>query len=174
MPSFLEGLLRALGVWRLNWRGLRRIVQLTSRSNGSTVFPLMLLRVMPTTRLIVLRHGETCWNREGRFQGHLDSPLTSVGIRQGQALARRLAGYRFSALYSSDLGRAEATARIIAEASGQEVCLDARLRERHLGVLQGQLVSEARQKFPEAYDTFKRGVADKPVPGGESNRERFE
>lgn len=129
---------------------------------------------MPTTCLIVLRHGETCWNREGRFQGHLDSPLTPAGIEQAHALARRLAGHRFTALYSSDLGRAEATARIIAGATGQVVSIDPRLRERHLGVLQGWLPSEAKKRFPEAYGIFRKGAADQPVPGGESSVERFE
>ncbi|HXJ76547.1 MAG TPA: histidine phosphatase family protein [Candidatus Dormibacteraeota bacterium] len=127
---------------------------------------------MSATRLIILRHGETTWNREGRFQGHLDSPLTPAGLEQAHALARRLTDCAFTALYSSDLGRAEATARIIAEATGQTVRLDCRLRERNLGVLQGLLLQEAREKFPDAYALFKHGGVDEIVPGGESTRQR--
>jgi probable phosphoglycerate mutase len=129
---------------------------------------------MSPTRLIVVRHGETTWNREGRFQGHLDSPLTVEGEEQARALARRLAEYSFTTLYSSDLGRAQTTANIIAKATGQTVRLDPRLRERHLGVLQGLLLPEAREKFPDAYALFKHGGVDDIVPGGESTRQRCE
>jgi 2,3-bisphosphoglycerate-dependent phosphoglycerate mutase len=131
---------------------------------------------MVTTRClcIVLRHGETTWNRDGRFQGHLDSPLTERGEEQSRALARRLAGHRFAALYSSDLGRASRTAEIVAATTGHSVLLDARLRERHLGVLQGLTRAEGKERFPEAYRLFKMGGPDEAVPGGESTRQRFD
>ena len=70
---------------------------------------------MESTDVIVVRHGQTQWNTERRFQGHHDSPLTQKGISQAEALARRLAKERLSALYSSDLGRARQTAELIAE-----------------------------------------------------------
>jgi len=129
---------------------------------------------MSSTRMIVVRHGETTWNREGRFQGHLDSPLTPEGLEQAQALGRRLAAHPFTALYSSDLGRAEATARIIGKATNQPLRLDHRLRERNLGVLQGLLLHEAREQFPDAYALFRHGGIDEIVPGGESTRQRCE
>ena len=69
---------------------------------------------MTGTRIILLRHGETVWNVEGRYQGHLDSPLTATGEAQAHALAERLAGQSFARLYSSDLGRAQRTAEFIA------------------------------------------------------------
>lgn len=90
-----------------------------------------------TTRLIVVRHGETRANVEGRWQGHRDWPLTEVGVAQAEAVAQRLEGCGFSSLYSSDLGRALHTARIIANRSGHAIVADERLRERHLGVFQG-------------------------------------
>ena len=128
---------------------------------------------MATTRFIILRHGETVWNREDRYQGHLDSPLTVAGLAQARALAQRLQGCRFSALYSSDLGRARQTAQLIADQTGHRLQLDPRLRERHLGWFQGLIKAEIRQKFPDEYRLFKSGNPDYVVPGGESGRERF-
>ena len=61
------------------------------------------------TELVVVRHGETLWNADGRQQGHLDSPLSELGWRQAEAIAERVAGQPFDALYSSDLGRAYCT-----------------------------------------------------------------
>ncbi len=128
---------------------------------------------MATTGLIILRHGETVWNREDRYQGHLDSPLTPLGLEQACALAARLAASRCSALYSSDLGRARHTAEIIADKTGQRLQLDPRLRERHLGIFQGLVQSEIERKFPDDYRLFKSGDPDYVVPGGESSRQRF-
>lgn len=62
------------------------------------------------TRLILIRHGETVWNREHRMQGHSDSPLSDTGLRQAQLLAQRLKEIEFTALYCSDSGRAHHTA----------------------------------------------------------------
>ena len=125
---------------------------------------------MAPTRLILLRHGETTWNLEGRYQGHLDSPLTPRGESQALALARRLAGVKFTALYSSDLGRAIRTAGIIAQATGHDVGPDPRLRERHLGIFQGLLKSEIKQKLHDEYRLFKTAGPDHAMPGGESAR----
>src|SRR5438477_4218649 len=88
----------------------------------------------PATQIIIVRHGETTWNLEGRHQGHLDSPLTKRGVAQAEALAARLGNEEFAALYSSDLGRALATAEIIGTRCGKSVVIDARLRERNLGI----------------------------------------
>jgi probable phosphoglycerate mutase len=123
---------------------------------------------MATTRLILLRHGETLWNLEQRYQGHLDSPLTDAGVLQSGALASRLAGYAFSALYSSDLGRALQTAEIIAKRTGHTLATDSRLRERHLGIFQGLSKREIRQKYPQEYGLYKSGGPDYAVPNGES------
>src|SRR5215217_8566820 len=98
------------------------------------------------TELILLRHGETEWNALGLLQGHRDSPLSAEGLRQADALAARLATVSFSALYSSDLGRALQTAGRIAARTGHQVHADARLRERGLGVLEGLTREEANQR----------------------------
>lgn len=126
---------------------------------------------MSATRIILLRHGETVWNLEGRYQGHLDSPLTSAGEAQASALARRLATAKFSALYSSDLGRARQTAARIAELSGQEVRVEPRLRERCLGIFQNLLREELKVKFPDEYQQFKSGGPEHVIPQGESTRQ---
>lgn len=126
---------------------------------------------MSVTRLILLRHGETEWNLEGRYQGHLDSPLTPAGVAQARALAERAARQTLSALYSSDLGRAQQTAGAVAESTGLKVTVDVRLRERHLGVFQWLLKAELREKFPDEYRQFKVSGPDYVIPGGESSRQ---
>ena len=125
-----------------------------------------------STVLVVTRHGETAWNLERRAQGHLDSDLTELGLRQAQALAERLAGERFDALYSSDLGRAMNTARAIADRIDLEPTPDVRLRERNLGIMQGLTSAEFRERFPEEYARFRSGDPDYGVPEGESARQR--
>jgi probable phosphoglycerate mutase len=125
--------------------------------------------VVPSSaELVVVRHGETAWNQEGRMQGHLDSPLNAAGVEQAEAVAARLARERFAALYSSDLGRAYETAQRIAARSGHRVVADARLRERHLGVLQGLTREDARRDLPAIYEGYRTGGADFVIPTGES------
>ena len=123
---------------------------------------------MTTTRLILLRHGETVWNRENRIQGHLDSPLNDTGIAQAEALAQRLAGETFDALYSSDLGRARETAERIARRTGHAIVFDAGMRERNLGILQALTRAEAQAIHPEIYSRYRTLGPDYALPGGES------
>jgi len=125
---------------------------------------------MKETILIVVRHAETAWNREKRMQGTTDTPLSDVGRVQAQALARRLAGEAFAALYSSDLSRARDTAHAIAQHSGRELVLEARLRERAFGVFEGLIADEIRARFPQEYARFASRDPDYEVPGGESAR----
>ena len=123
---------------------------------------------MTKTCLILLRHGETLWNLEGRYQGQMDSPLSQNGLTQAHALAARLERHPFTALYSSDLGRALQTADIIGQHTSHEIVTDPSLRERHLGIFQGLVKSEIRRKFTDEYHLFKNGGAEYVVPGGES------
>jgi probable phosphoglycerate mutase len=129
---------------------------------------------MESTHVIVIRHGQTTWNTERRFQGHHDSPLTQKGISQAEALARRLAHERFSALYSSDLGRATRTAQIIAHATGHDVVVDPRLRERGLGLFQGLKSAEIQAAYPQEYERYRNREMDYTVPAGESLRQQVE
>src|SRR5918997_6667336 len=121
-------------------------------------------------QVIIVRHGQTQWNIRRIRQGHLDSELTEKGLIQAQALGKRLARETFSALYSSDLGRAMHTARLIAAVTGHEIITDARLRERHLGLFQGLSGDEIKQKYPEEYHLHRTLSPEYVIPGGESVR----
>ncbi|KPK62455.1 MAG: hypothetical protein AMK73_06075 [Planctomycetes bacterium SM23_32] len=125
----------------------------------------------PTT-LVVVRHGETVWNSDGRQQGQLDGELSPLGVRQAEAVAGALAGGQFDALYSSDLGRAVQTAEVIARRLGLAVQTDARLRERHLGMLQGMTMADFEREHPGHYARFRSADPDYAIPGGESVRQR--
>ena len=127
---------------------------------------------MDATYVIVVRHGETHWNIEGRRQGHLDSTLTEKGRAQAEALSQRFTPDSCSAIYSSDLGRAYETARIIAAKTGHEVIADERLRERNLGIFQGLDGNEIRERYPVEYEQHRNGGADHAVPSGESFRDQ--
>ena len=129
---------------------------------------------MDATYVIVVRHGETHWNIEGRRQGHLDSTLTEKGRAQAEALSERFTPESCSAIYSSDLGRAFETARIIAAKTGHEVIADERLRERNLGIFQGLDGNEIRERYPAEYEEHRNGGADHAVPSGESFRAQTE
>jgi len=126
------------------------------------------------THLIAIRHGETEWNREGRYQGHLNSALNREGLAQAQALGERLAEVRFDLLFSSDLGRALQTASAIALRSGHEVVVDSRLRERSMGIFQGLTATEAQARYPAEYARFRSHDPDYIIPGGESMRQLLE
>jgi probable phosphoglycerate mutase len=123
---------------------------------------------MKRTRLIMVRHGQTEWNLKGIRQGHLDSALTERGVNQAKALGSRLVHESFSALYSSDLGRAVETAKTIAAMTGHEVITDSRLRERNLGIFQGLSSEEIKEKYPEEYRLHRTLGPEYVIPGGES------
>ncbi|MFI4966582.1 MAG: histidine phosphatase family protein [Caulobacterales bacterium] len=106
--------------------------------------------------IYLVRHGQTEFNRERRIQGHVDSPLTALGVRQAQAVGRLLrdlirepAGWR---IVSSPLGRAHATARIVAgKLGGLDVELDDRLKEMSWGPHDGRLRAELEAEHPETF-----------------------
>ena len=127
---------------------------------------------MIRTQIIIVRHGQTQWNTRKIRQGHLDSELTDKGVAQARALGQRLARESFTALYSSDLGRALHTARMIAAVTGHEIVTDERLRERHLGVFQGLSGDEIKDKHPEEYRLHRTLGPEYVIPGGESVRQQ--
>ena len=114
----------------------------------------------------LIRHGETLWNREKRFQGHQDIALSDAGRDQARACGQQLQGVPFSALYSSDLRRAAETAELIFEGRDLAPVFDERFRERHMGVLQGHTRDEIPEKFPEAWSAFNENQPDREVDGG--------
>ena len=120
------------------------------------------------TILTLVRHGETEWNAVGRIQGHLDIPLSATGLAQAAAIGRRLVGEAFDSILSSDLERALLTARPIVRHSEQAIIREARLRERHLGVLQGLTGEEAAIRQPHAWGAFKARNPEATLEGGET------
>lgn len=124
---------------------------------------------MMTTRLILIRHGETEWNVAARYQGQKDSPLTATGQAQAEALAERLATHPFQHLYSSDLGRARATAEFIAARTGHPIQTRAGLRERSFGIFEGSTQAEVSKLWPEEFAIWSARRADFTPPGGESH-----
>ncbi|XP_015576717.1 phosphoglycerate mutase-like protein 4 isoform X2 [Ricinus communis] len=121
---------------------------------------------LPYTEIIVVRHGETEWNANGRLQGHLDVELNDAGRQQAALVADRLSKeHKISAVYSSDLKRALVTAEIIAAScGGLEVIKDADLRERHLGDLQGLVLQDAARVSPQAYQAFINRRTNQDIP----------
>lgn len=110
------------------------------------------------TTLILARHGETDWNRDGRFQGHADPPLNARGREQARELADLLADEPVEAIYSSDLRRAHETARIVAERTGLEVVVDPQLRERDVGHWSGLTAAEIEEQFPDQIRLWREGA----------------
>lgn len=112
---------------------------------------------MNKTNIVVVRHGETVWNTEGRLQGHQDSPLTTKGQEQAESLAQRLKNEEFSHIYSSDLGRAVDTASAVATHTNHDVITDQRIREKSFGALQGMTMAERDKALDTHGDDLDSG-----------------
>ena len=123
-----------------------------------------------TTRLCLVRHGETAWNAEGRIQGQLDIPLSEAGHAQARALALALKEAVFDVIYSSDLERVRQTAAPAAAHMKLAVAIDPALRERHYGSFQTITYKEAKARFPERYARFAARDPEFDFDGGESLR----
>jgi phosphoserine phosphatase len=109
------------------------------------------------TTILLARHGESDWNRAGRWQGHADRRLTDLGREQARALAERLEETELDAVYSSDLERALETAEIVAATKGLAVTTDPDLREVDVGSWSGLTRAEAQQRFPEGFARWQAG-----------------
>jgi broad specificity phosphatase PhoE len=107
-----------------------------------------------TTPLLV-RHGETDWNREGRWQGHSDTHLNELGREQAARVAAQLDGV--DVIYSSDLARAKETADVVARRLGLDVLVDGRLRERSFGAWEGKTGPEIEAEFRDAHARWLAG-----------------
>jgi broad specificity phosphatase PhoE len=119
-------------------------------------------------RLVLLRHGRTAWNAEGRGQGHADVGLDEVGHAQARLAAPWLATtWTPSLLWSSDLARARETAAYVEEQTGLEAHVDPRLREFDLGERTGLTMPEFAERFPDEHEAWHRGAYG-AVPGAES------
>ena len=110
------------------------------------------------TTIVLVRHGETDWNRERRFQGHADVPLNDAGRAQAAELAARLDGERFSKIYTSPLRRAAETAEIMSARLGVEVEPHPALKEVDVGSWSGLSAPEVEARYPDGY---ARWLADR-------------
>jgi len=123
-----------------------------------------------STRICIIRHGETDWNVEKRIQGHTDVPLNETGRAQALAMAFNAAHHRFHAIYSSDLARTIETAQVLAQREDHEVTLLQQLRERHFGIFQGITAAEGAVLYPAAYAHYMARDLDYDFETGESLR----
>jgi 2,3-bisphosphoglycerate-dependent phosphoglycerate mutase len=123
------------------------------------------------TELILLRHGETDWNRELRFQGHVDVALNATGMEQARRLASRLAGEIAHHLYASDLLRARQTALPVAQELRLESVSDPALREQCFGCVDGMKVDDIKERHPQEWEGWLRFHEDFCMPDGESTRQ---
>jgi len=123
-----------------------------------------------TTRLCIVRHGETAWNAEHRVQGQLDVPLNAIGQAQALAAAKVLSREKFDAIYSSDLSRARQTAAPMAAFFSMPIVKEKDLRERHYGIFERLTYAEVKLRYPEDYARFEARDPEYAFRTGESLR----
>ena len=121
--------------------------------------------------LWLVRHGETDWNRELRFQGHLDAPLNGLGMRQAQRLGAHLASVPPSPLLASDLLRTRQTAEPLAGHWQTSAVPDSLWREQAFGVIEGLTFEQVRERHPDIVQGWRTHDPDFAPPGGESRRQ---
>jgi len=121
--------------------------------------------------IYLIRHGETMWNREFRFQGHSDIPLSERGWEQSRLVAAKLAPLGIEMVFASDLQRAASTAAVIAATSRVPIKLLPGLREVDYGAWEGLTGEEIKQRFPEARKNWLKNLAESRPPDGESLEE---
>ena len=125
------------------------------------------------TQILLVRHGETDWNKEQRLQGHLDIGLNEQGVIQAQLLGQALAKEKIDIAYSSDLSRALDTANTITAHHHVPTFIDTQLRERCYGEIQGMTYHEIEQKLPENHRAWHSREPDFQPQGGESLRQFY-
>jgi probable phosphoglycerate mutase len=132
------------------------------------------LETMLSTHVVIIRHGQSQGNAEGRFGGHTDTPLSPRGRRQAEATARALASEKFDAIYSSDLPRAIETASPLSWLTNVPLETTDALRERSVGVMEGLTFEEAAEQHPEQYQALLRRDFEHVLLGGESYRQTLD
>ncbi|MDI6786470.1 MAG: histidine phosphatase family protein [bacterium] len=123
------------------------------------------------TKLLLIRHAQSLWNLENKAQGHLDSPLTDLGVKQSKLLANYLKDKNICKIYSSNLGRALSTAKIISKNIGISIEEVADLREIMLGEWEGMVGEEIANKYKDIYHNWFRYPSKTLIPQGESIEE---
>ncbi len=125
------------------------------------------------TRALVLRHGQSTWNADRRWQGWADPPLSALGEKQASDAARSLREFDFTVACSSDLQRARRTAQVLAGKLGLgEVVVEPDLRERNVGAFTGKTAEEIRARWPECFDPETGRL--RSVPEGEDDEMLFQ
>lgn len=119
-------------------------------------------------KLILVRHGETEWNKLGKFQGQADIALNERGLSQARDTAKAAISWRPTALYSSPLSRTMQVAEEISKVTGLSVTTDPRLRELDLGDVEGVYGEQMRTQWPEVHETWRKNPELVTMPGGES------
>lgn len=120
------------------------------------------------TRLVLLRHGQTDWNLEGRYQGQADIALNALGVEQARIVAPLIAALGPTAIYSSPLQRALVTASPISHILGLPIVTDDRLREINVGTWSGLSTAQMHEVDPEFERAFARGDDYRRSPTGET------
>lgn len=120
------------------------------------------------TRFFLIRHGETEWNTQGRWQGQIDLPLNPRGREQADQIAQSLSATPIHAIYSSDLMRAIDTAKSLADVFGLSIHTDVRLREIHQGEWQGLSIEQIQEHYASAFQERLNDPLGVAPPGGET------
>lgn len=123
---------------------------------------------MPETTLLLVRHGQTDWNRLGRYQGQQDSTLNDTGRQQAALLAAALAATSIDATHCSDLSRAHETARIVLAGRDVPLHVSPAWREIALGVWEGLYIHEVRERWPDQYQAWQDAPHSVSIEGGET------
>ncbi|MFD1674892.1 histidine phosphatase family protein [Alicyclobacillus fodiniaquatilis] len=124
---------------------------------------------MGITNLYITRHGQTEWNVQGRLQGHLDSPLTELGVIQAEQLADSLVNVEFDVIYSSPSLRTVRTAEMIRGERPIDITIEDKLREINMGSWEGMELAEVKLQYPREHEAYWN-TPDLYVPsnGGET------
>ncbi len=125
------------------------------------------------TLLLFIRHGETDWNRQQRFQGQIDVPMNSTGLAQAARLGERLAGGAYDVLLCSDLTRTQQTAAPLARAWGLQPQLMPAFREQNFGLWEGLDVPTIKAQYAELWPQWLQHDGDFALPGGGESLRQF-
>lgn len=128
----------------------------------------MSMQMSDVARFILVRHGQTGWNKKERFRGWVDVELDEVGLKQAEAVAQRIVQWKLDAVYSSPLKRAVSTAQPIAKQFGLTVVTLDGIIDMNFGDWQGLAIEEAKQKYPEQFDFWLNSPQRLKIPGGET------
>ena len=123
---------------------------------------------IPQTKIVLIRHGQTAWNKQEIFRGQADVPLDEVGLRQAQALADALRAEQISGIFTSPLTRAVQTAAAVAESRGLVPVPVPGFIDIDFGAWEGLAHDAVRERFPELYAAWQAQPEDVTFPGGEN------